>query len=152
MSAFEADLGGKDAVSSGVVGFKGNTGRGLRRTHFGESGDDRDSFLGVEEETADFGFSSRGSDGAKGLAENMEGTIANGSRRGASGGGQGGEIKVTSCAAASVGQDEIRRVRADGEDHVASMVANDGKRMSAEVVEQHVTSGLSFCGRCSLLV
>ena len=148
----EADLGGKDAVSSRVVGFKGNTGSRLRMTHFGESGDDGDSFLGVEEETADLGFRSGGSDSSKCFAENMERAVADGSRRVAGGGCQGGEIEMSCRTAASIGQDEIGGVGADGQDHVAGMIANGGEGMGTEVVEQHGASGTSFFGGCSLLV
>ena len=150
--SFEADLGGKDAVSSGVVSFEGNTGRGLRMTHLGESGDDRDSLLGIEEETANFGFGSGGGNSAKGFAENVEGTVLDWSRRVAGGGSQGCKIKMTCRTATSIGQDEVRRVGADSQDHVAGMIANGGKGMSAEVVEQHVAGSTSFFGGCSLLI
>ena len=54
--AFHADLGAENTDGSGVIRFERCTGRWLFVAHFFQSCDHGDSFLGVEKETAGFGF------------------------------------------------------------------------------------------------
>jgi len=54
--SFEANLGMKNAVSSGIVGFEWCTIGRLYVPHFLKGGTNRDSILCIEKEGADFGF------------------------------------------------------------------------------------------------
>ena len=51
---------------------------------------------------------------------------------------------------ACVGEDKVRGVGTDGEDHVAGVVADLGVGMSGQVVEEHVARSLSVLSRGGL--
>ena len=65
----------KNAVSCRFVGFEGNTTGWLRMTHFGQHRDDGNGLLCIEEQTAHFGFGSRGRNGVNGFAEDMNSAV-----------------------------------------------------------------------------
>ena len=61
---FHADLGFEDVVCGRVVGFERSASGRLWMAHLGKGGDDGNSFLGGDEETAGLGFRCRGLDTA----------------------------------------------------------------------------------------
>ena len=71
---FHANLGVKNTVIGGVVGFERSAGGRLFVTHFFESSNHGKGFLGVEEETAGFSFGGGGSNSADCFTKDMYGT------------------------------------------------------------------------------
>ena len=78
---FHTNLGMKDTMSSGIVGFERSTSDRLLMAHFFKGSANGDGILCIEEQTASFGFGGGGSNSANGFAENMNGTVAFGIRR-----------------------------------------------------------------------
>jgi hypothetical protein len=72
---FQSDFGMKNTVGCGVVCFEWNATGWLRMPHFRQGGNDRHSFLCIEEQSSYFGFGSRGRNGANGFAEDMNGAV-----------------------------------------------------------------------------
>ena len=73
--AFHTNLGLKDIIGSRIVSFEGGAGGRLGMAHLGESSDERNGFLCIEEEATSLGFGGRGRNAAKSLAKDMNGTI-----------------------------------------------------------------------------
>ena len=59
---------------------------------------------------------------------------------------------MSSSSAAGIWENQICCIRAYSEHHVGSMIANGGKGMGCEVVEEQITGSTSFFGRGGLLV
>lgn len=121
-------------------------------SHFFESCDDGHGFLGVEEETAGFGFGSRGSNAAECFAEYVDCAVRCWSGRIAGGTGKGGQEKVSGSAAAGIWKDEICCVGTDGKDHVAGVIADDGVGVGDQVIEKHVACLEGMFGGRGLMI
>jgi len=62
------------------------------------------------------------------------------------------EQKVAGSTAAGIGENKVSGIRADGKDHVASVVPDGGIRMGGKLVKEHVAGSLGFFGRRCLVV
>jgi hypothetical protein len=140
--AFHAYFGSEDVLGGGVVSFQRGAGGRLRVAYFLEGRDDGDGFLSVEEETARFGFGCRGGDALERLAEHADRAVGLGGRR--VGCHHICEKEESGGSAASIGEDEIRCVRDDCEDHIAGMESDGGVWVGGQIVEKHVTGAPGF--------
>lgn len=134
----QTNFGVKNAMSGGIVGFKGSASGRLFVSHFFKSGNHGNGFLGVEEKTTCFSFGGRGGNSTNGFAKNVNSTIGFGVRWRAGGTGKVCKKEMTGGAAASIRKGKIGSVRADGEDHVTGAIPNGSIRMRGKVVKKHV--------------
>jgi hypothetical protein len=105
--SFEANLGVKNAMSCGIVGFEWCAIGRLCVPHFFKGGTDRDGILRIEKEGTNFGFGSWCGNAAERFAKGMNGTVCLGSRRRTGGRGKSSEEKMAGSTAASVWEDKI---------------------------------------------
>jgi hypothetical protein len=72
LGSLHPNLGSKNIVGGGIVGFQWRAGWRLFVAHFFQGGEHWDGFLGVEEEATCLGFGCGGGDTFKCLAENVD--------------------------------------------------------------------------------
>ena len=149
---FHSDLRMENTVSCRVVGLQRSTSRRLWMAHFDKSSANGNSLLGIKEETAGFGFRSRGSYSSDGFAENMNRAIEPGIRRRTGGAGKIGEEKLASSTTASIGKNEVSSVRADSKYHVTGVIADGSIGMGREIIKEHVACLFGVLGRGGLTV
>ena len=141
--SFESDIGVKDTVGSGVVGFEWCAVWRLWVTHFLKGSEHWDGFLGVQEKCTGFGFGGGCGDSAECLAKNVDGAICFGVRSDTSGGWECRQEKMTSSSsAAGIGEYEVSSVGANGEDHITGVLADCSIWMRVKVIKEHVAGGL----------
>ena len=117
---FHADLRTENTCGSSVVGFERRACGRLWVTHLCEGSNNGDGLLGIEKETAGFGFRGRGSNTPKGFAENMDSTVGGGFRGIAGGSGEVGSAQPPLIAErTAAGGDNEGGVRAG--DHRAAL-------------------------------
>ena len=121
-------------------------------SHFLEGGEHWDGFLGVQEKGTCFGFGGRCGDGAECLTKNVDGAIRFGVRGDTSGGREGRQEKMTGSSAAGIGEYEVGGIGANGEDHVAGVIADCSIWMRVKVIKEHVAGGFCFFGGGGLLI
>ena len=105
--AFHADGGAKNADGGGTVSFERSTSGWLGMAHFKQGCEERNGRLSVEKKGTGFGFGGGGSNTAECFAKDVDGTIGFGRWRWHGGTGEIGEEKMSSSAAAGVGENEI---------------------------------------------
>ena len=59
---------------------------------------------------------------------------------------------MTCSTAAGIGEYEVSSIRANGEYHIAGVIADCSIGMGVKIIEEHVAGGFGFFGRGGLLI